>query len=333
MPFSKRKLPIRRKKRAPGTSGNGPGTMICRKKWAPATSGNGRERSGNMICRKKWAPGTCPVWVFKILKEFPEVPVPGGSRRGVACFVQKSKDNIVPRARSQTGRALGWKFYPNLKFFMQKPRKFLESYHAYCWGCREVHKTHNFGCPPLTRKTSLCLFFCIKPQDAGRPNFSGFWAPRKQDSWNGFWGCPQSKQTASKQSEQRKQSKQAIKAKQASKASKQSKQSKASKQSKQSEASNASKANKQSKQSKQPKQSKRAKHASKASKATETNGSQRKPAETNGSARRIGALGGRTGGARCFSHSLLTPSRGVGGCPGRKCLRSQFPVAPGKYWE
>ena len=168
MPFSKRKLPIRRKKRAPGTSGNGPGTMICRKKWAPATSGNGRERSGNMICRKKWAPGTCPVWVFKILKEFPEVPVPGGSRRGVACFVQKSKDNIVPRARSQTGRALGWKIYPNLKFFMQKPRKFLESYHAYCWGCREVHKTHNFGCPvgPHLRspqKTSLCLFFCIKP--------------------------------------------------------------------------------------------------------------------------------------------------------------------------
>ena len=147
MPFSKRKLPICCKKRAPGTSGNGPGTMICRKKWALATSGNGRERSGNMICRKKWAPGTCPVWVFKILKEFPEVPVPGSSRRGVACFVQKSKDNIVPRARSQTGRALGWKIYPNLKFFMQKPRKFLESYHAYCWGCREVHKTHNFGCP------------------------------------------------------------------------------------------------------------------------------------------------------------------------------------------
>ena len=185
--------------------------------------------------------------------------------------------------------------------------------------------------PP--KKRHFVFFFVLNHRTPGGQIFSGFWAPRKQDSWNGFWGCPQSKQTASKQSEQRKQSKQAIKAKQASKASKQSKQSKASKQSKQSEASNASKANKQSKQSKQPKQSKRAKHASKASKATETNGSQRKPAETNGSARKIGALGGRTGGGRCFSHSLLTPARGVGGCPGRKCLRSQFPVAPGKYWE
>ena len=124
--------------------------------------------------------------------------------------------------------------------FAYKKQGFLEFYNALSWCCREVHKTHNFGCPvgPHPRsppKTSLCLFFYVlNRRTPGGQIFSGFWAPRKPDFWNGFLWFPQIKQTASKQSKQCKQNKQAIKAKQASKASKQSKQSKASKQSKQS---------------------------------------------------------------------------------------------------
>ena len=165
--ISQRKLPIRRKKKAPGTSGNGPGTMICRKKWAPATSGNGRERSGNMICRKKWAPGTCPVWVFIILKEFPEVPVPGGSRRGVACFVQKSKDNIVPRARSQTGRALGWKFFPKFEVFHAKTKEIFRILPRILLGLPGGPQNPQFwvprGAPPTIPPKKRHFVFCIKP--------------------------------------------------------------------------------------------------------------------------------------------------------------------------
>ena len=53
-----------------------------------------------------------------------------------------------------------------LQVFLAKTKELLEFYHAFCWGCREVHKTHNFGVPrgappTIPPKTRLCPFFVL----------------------------------------------------------------------------------------------------------------------------------------------------------------------------
>ena len=182
--------------------------------------------------------------------------------------MQKSKDNIVPRARSQTGRALGWKIYPNLKFFMQKPRKFLESYHAYCWGCREVHKTHNFGCPvgaPPTippKNVTLSFFSVLNHRTPGGQIFFRFLGTPETGLLERILGVP-AKQANGEQAKRATQAKQASNQ---SKASKQSKQAIKAKQSKQAKQAERSEQCKQSKQAIKAKQATKAKQASKARK-------------------------------------------------------------------
>ena len=190
--------------------------------------------------------------------------------------------------------------------FHSKTKEFLEFYNAFCWGCQEVHKTHNFGVPrnhlpTIQKKTSKVTIFLSCAVAFPEAFFFRFLGTPETGLLELIFGmaAKQANQAskASKQSEQRKQSKRAIKATQANKASEQSKQakqacnqskakratqakqasnqSKASKQSKQAEQAERSKQSKQSKQRKQSKQSKpserskQGKQASTASKASQ----------------------------------------------------------------
>ena len=115
------------------------------------------------------------------------------------------------------------------------------------------------------------FFFCIKPQDAGRPNFFRFLGTPETGLLERILGVP-AKQANGEQAKRATQAKQASnqsKAKQASKASRAKRAMQAKQTSNQGKASNQSKASEQSTQVKQAKQRK----------PTEVSGNQRKPTD------------------------------------------------------
>ena len=117
--------------------------------------------------------------------------------------------------------------------FHSKTKEFLEFYNAFCWGCQEVHKTHNFGVPrnhlpTIQKKTSKVTIFlsCAVAFPEAFFFFRFLGTPETGLLELIFGMAAKQANQASKASKQSKQAKQASKVRKASNASKHSKQSK-----------------------------------------------------------------------------------------------------------